>query len=83
MAILNFTPNRSIIAGGRKVRITGNNTFFGSSGHTYDVKFCYGNNGICVQCRYCIFHLFCNDSNNVNVFDNAYSCRYMVIIDLC
>jgi hypothetical protein len=27
MAILNFTPNRSIIAGGRKVRITGNNTF--------------------------------------------------------
>jgi len=51
MAILNFTPGRSIIAGGRKIRITGENMFFGSNGHMYDVKFCTDNNVICIQCR--------------------------------
>jgi len=53
--ILNFTPNRSIIAGGRKIRITGQNMFFGSSGHTYTATFCIDNNTICIKCRYCIF----------------------------
>ena len=55
MAISNFTPNRSIIAGGKKIRITVENIFFGSNGHTYDVKFCNDDNDICIKCRYCMF----------------------------
>ena len=50
-AILNFTPNRSIIAGGRKIRITGRNMFFDSNDHMYDVKFCTDNSVICAKCR--------------------------------
>jgi len=52
---VNFTPNRSIIAGGRKIRITVQNMFSGSNGHMYDVKFCTNYNVTCIKCRYCIF----------------------------
>ncbi|XP_076112721.1 plexin-A2-like isoform X3 [Mytilus galloprovincialis] len=46
--IFGFSPNRSIIAGGKKIRISGNNLIF--PGSDYEIYYCNDSNS-CLQCR--------------------------------